>query len=221
MAKPSTTSHGKRKRRIGRPPNQSSEQTRERILLAARECFARVGYERATNQEIAAAADVTAAAMYRHFESKGALWAAVVRECNAEMTPMLRGAIEGATGIAAALRAMIAEALKTTDRVLTAARFLALVPVEMQRHPELKTRILSDPGEVFTVLTSLVDGSVQRGEIAPEKAQRLLSTIISAMMGISAYADTLGPEYGEHAALGFIDLIDGRLFVTGKSTKSG
>ena len=50
------------------------------IIAAAREVFARAGYEAAKTLEIARAAKVSEALVYRHFPSKEALYRAVLRQ---------------------------------------------------------------------------------------------------------------------------------------------
>jgi AcrR family transcriptional regulator len=202
------------RRLVGRPPNQVGEQTRQRILSAARERFSRVGFERATNQEIAAQADVTAAALYRYFDSKVELWAAVVLVATAELAPRLQRIIEAETSVRAVLRALLNLFSSSSEGESSAARFLSSIPDEMQRHPELKRRILREPGEIFALVGRVVEMGISSGEVAPAHAQRVVSLTIAVLMGMSAYTKTLGPEYGKHAAQGFIDLLEGRLFDT-------
>jgi AcrR family transcriptional regulator len=196
----------------GRPPGKTSEQTRTRILLAARECFARVGYERATNQEIAASAGVTATAIYLYFESKPALYLAVARQTSAEMVPRLRSVIAPARTTRAALQALVRMATNPDTSQAVAARFMAGIATEMQRHPEVAQGMLSDPGEVFTIIAELVDRGVRADEIAADKAESVVSMVIAVLMGISAYANTLGGAYAKSAVDGLVDLLDGTLF---------
>ena len=56
--------------RRGRPPKAEAGDTRDRLLAAATEACAEVGYDRATLQEIAGRAGVTATAIYNHFGSR-------------------------------------------------------------------------------------------------------------------------------------------------------
>lgn len=58
----------------------SSDERRALILEAARGVFSRFGYEGARTQEIARAAGVSEALIYRHFASKEVLHTAVLRE---------------------------------------------------------------------------------------------------------------------------------------------
>ena len=53
---------------------------RDRILTAAREVFAERGLENTTMRQIAAAAGYVAGTLYLHFDSKEAIYAALVRE---------------------------------------------------------------------------------------------------------------------------------------------
>jgi AcrR family transcriptional regulator len=70
--------------RLGRPPVSVSAQSRTRILDAARLCFVDRGYDQTTMKDIAAAADMTAGALYHHFASKQELFAGVFRRHQGE-----------------------------------------------------------------------------------------------------------------------------------------
>ena len=77
----------------------SPEDTRERILAAAREVIAKKGKRGATTREIADGAGVNEATLFRHFGNKGALIIAVVQHfCGfvelRSVTSQLNGAIE-------------------------------------------------------------------------------------------------------------------------------
>jgi AcrR family transcriptional regulator len=58
--------------------------TRRRIIAAARKVFVKKGYARATIEEITAAAGVSRATLYLHFDSKFALLAAATEKMRAE-----------------------------------------------------------------------------------------------------------------------------------------
>ncbi len=57
------------------------EERREEILGAAKDVFVRKGYDAATIQDIAAEADVAAGSIYRYFDNKADLIAAVTEWC--------------------------------------------------------------------------------------------------------------------------------------------
>jgi AcrR family transcriptional regulator len=69
------------------PPTLRQEHrdaTRRRIIAAARKVFVNKGYARATIEEITAAAGVSRATLYLHFDSKFALLAAATEKVRAE-----------------------------------------------------------------------------------------------------------------------------------------
>lgn len=70
--------------------------TRRRIIAAARKVFVKKGYARATIEEITAAAGVSRATLYLHFDSKFALLAAATEKMRAE-------ALDGARQLAEVL----------------------------------------------------------------------------------------------------------------------
>lgn len=61
-----------------RPPRQSGSETRDQIVDAAVRCFAARGFHGTTTREVAGAAGLTEAALYRYFPSKEALYAAII-----------------------------------------------------------------------------------------------------------------------------------------------
>jgi AcrR family transcriptional regulator len=61
------------KRRLGRPPKATSQDSRTLILEAALDLFSTIGYEATTVRQIAALVGVSDPALYGHFESKSAI----------------------------------------------------------------------------------------------------------------------------------------------------
>src|SRR5580700_8451835 len=64
--------------------------TRRRIIAAARKVFVKKGYTRATIEEITAAADVSRATLYLHFDSKFALLAAATDKMRGDRADLRR-----------------------------------------------------------------------------------------------------------------------------------
>jgi len=64
---------------MGRIAGVTAEETRERLLLAAADVFARRGYDGTRVADIAEAADVSSGALYAHFVSKAELLVAALR----------------------------------------------------------------------------------------------------------------------------------------------
>src|ERR1700704_1902523 len=68
---------GRAVRRLGRPPKNEGRATRDRLLDAALELFARPGFAATTVRQIAAAVGVRGTAIYGHFASKQAIYDAL------------------------------------------------------------------------------------------------------------------------------------------------
>jgi AcrR family transcriptional regulator len=64
---------------MGRIAGVTAEETRERLLLAAADVFARRGYDGTRVADIAVAAHVSSGALYAHFSSKAELLVAALR----------------------------------------------------------------------------------------------------------------------------------------------
>ena len=63
----------RRTRRPGRPAGASGDRTRERVLVAAVETFARTGLAGTSVRDIAKRARIRVSTLYHYFESKEAL----------------------------------------------------------------------------------------------------------------------------------------------------
>jgi TetR/AcrR family acrAB operon transcriptional repressor len=66
------------------PTTRRAERTRQRILVAAGECFAAQGFSRATVEAIAAGAGVSKGIVYRHFRGKELILEALLERTLAE-----------------------------------------------------------------------------------------------------------------------------------------
>jgi AcrR family transcriptional regulator len=63
---------------LGPSPAPRASSRRDQILDAAMQCFASSGFRGTTTREIAGRVGITEAALYRHFASKEALYAAII-----------------------------------------------------------------------------------------------------------------------------------------------
>jgi AcrR family transcriptional regulator len=90
--------------------------TRYRILNAARAMVAEVGVERVTMRGIAAMANITAAAIYRHFRNKREMLEQVVAEGYRDLSTRMLKRSQKATGRPSSLRVMVDEAAVFAER---------------------------------------------------------------------------------------------------------
>jgi AcrR family transcriptional regulator len=128
--------------RIGRPPAADSERRRGQILLAARARFARYGYAGATLSGIAKDVGISLAALYHYFDDRAELYEAVFDDTAESTWERIGRRIQAGSVGTAALQILvdaIDAAGSEADEDDTAANmFLATVPIEASRHPELR-----------------------------------------------------------------------------------
>jgi AcrR family transcriptional regulator len=198
------------KRGPGRPPGNTSDATRANILRAARTCFASKGFGVATNRDIAERAGVTPAAIYQYFDSKVALYVAAARETAAEVAADMRvGAAEG-ENVADALSGIVRRLLVLHEEDPSRGAFLAALPSELQRHPEIARQLTRGPKELDDIMAAVVARGVASGEIDADDAGGVADMFIACMMGLSQHAALHGRS--RPGASVFAALLEGRLF---------
>jgi AcrR family transcriptional regulator len=195
--------------RRGRPPGVDSDETRRRILGAARSCFASQGYAATTNRVIADRAGLTAAAVYHHFGKKPDLMIAVYRVTEAMYQERILQAVEAAGDFAAKLAALVDVIHATIGDDPEQVIFFSVARDEARRHPELKA-IEEDRGytEVFA---QLVRSGVDEGVIAARNASRARGAIAALATGLAVGAQDMGVDALRTAAEGCKELLMGQL----------
>jgi AcrR family transcriptional regulator len=207
-----------RPRRRGRPAGRRSEDTRARILDAARTEFARSGYERASLGDIARAAGITSRALYHYVDSKPQLFAAVTDAVLARLGDEVLRRVLPETTTQARLRALVDvfRQLYREDPSLVA--FFGVVRLESRWNAEVSEALGADgakDGSVPVALNrSIVRLALEAGEVpADVDPSGAVALIESIGAGICLLAGDDAAAY--EGALAVLDrLIDGTLFTT-------
>jgi TetR/AcrR family transcriptional regulator, repressor for uid operon len=180
------------RRRPGRPPAAKADETRKRILRAARLVFSERGYEGATFQAIAVRADLTRPAINHYFSSKRMLYREVVNQVN---KLVVTAGIERAareTTLMGRLTAFIAAGMQANSANPSVSAFLVTNVLESQRHPELSTTENDAVRNSREFLTRAVTDAIERGEVATEiDAAALVETLLVVLCGVGFYAGYL------------------------------
>lgn len=129
---------------VGMTRAESMARTRQAVLEAASRTFAAHGYAGATLDAIAAAAGFTKGAVYTHFESKQALFLALLSDRLAQDAAALRAIVERGRSEPAALTRDFGDWLDGLD----ASGITPLLGVEL----EIEARRNPDVGPVFAAL---------------------------------------------------------------------
>jgi|SRR5581483_1341344 len=158
--------------------------TRARIVAAAERLFASGSYDGVSMPEIAKAAGITAGAIYRHFDSKEALFFEVVRRA-VEAAPE---APDAATG----LPRMVASF--TTPRL----KLLRQLSVEMHhaaaRSPRVRRLLRAAIPRNIADLSASIAAAQHAGTIDPSADPRALAqTILVFILGLT-HMETLFPD---------------------------
>lgn len=207
---------------VGRPPATSSLETRRRILAAARTCFGRYGYDKTTNKDIAAAANITAGAIYHYFPSKQSLFVATLREVQGIVFEAFDRAVEGKTTLTDMIKAVMdtAAELHVHDRSL--AVFTANAPVEIQRHDEVRRELGDDALLVFRFFQRLVSEAAK--DLSPDvDRDSIVDLLVAVTTGFAQFGATTKTVGAHRIAIeSFKRLLEGTVFVApdGSDTKA-
>jgi AcrR family transcriptional regulator len=184
--------------------------TRERILAAAREAFAELGYDATTNKQLAEAAGITTGALYHYFESKFDLYAAVHDDVQDRVYGRFTAAIEPATTFIGKLEALLDAAHELNRHDPTLAQFIGSVRIDRRRHPELADAFVAFTTRANAFYDDLVDLGVRTGEIDLADRERVLALIRTMLIGLT---DAVSHDIDLHllAVEGLKQLIEGKL----------
>lgn len=176
-------------RRPGRPPAAKADETRQRIIQAARLVFSERGYDGATFQAIAARADLTRPAINHYFSSKRALYREVMDETNEFVIGVGIKQAEGETTLVARLTAFINAAVKANSENPAGSAFIIGGVLESQRHPEWSGTENDSVRIARGFLMRVVNDAIEGGEIAADvDASALVETLLVVISGVGLYA---------------------------------
>jgi AcrR family transcriptional regulator len=202
------------RRRRGRPA-ESDGLTRERILIAARVCFAESGYAAASTHMVAARVGLTTGALYHHFASKRDLYLAVVDEVEEIMLARFQAVAAQHVRFADTFGALLDEIVRLTREEPTLTGFLQSVTADLGRHPELEEGLLGALAKRSQLLAELVDTGIARGELAEADRDVVFDTVTSMLVGLLAVnMNDQIPGLLDRAVDGYKRLVEGSLVKT-------
>jgi len=180
-------------RRRGRPRDQDSAATRQRVLDVARRLFAEHGYDATTNRAIADASGLTPGAIYHYFDSKAELYAAVYEEIYDRVFTTLDEAIAGhGTLLGQFIAAIVAVGeLNASDPTVPA--FDRGAAGEAQIHPELNELLRPLRRRNTLFFRRMVAAAASRGELAADVDRRGVEDLLNAVaFGIARISAVTG-----------------------------
>ncbi|HYH51229.1 MAG TPA: TetR/AcrR family transcriptional regulator [Acidimicrobiia bacterium] len=198
-----------RPRRRGRPA-ESDGLTRERILIAARVCFAESGYAVASTHMVAARVGLTTGALYHHFGSKRDLYAAVFEEVERMLFERFEKVTASRSRFINKLEAILDEILRLSREEPTLTGFLQSATADVGRHADLFQLVQPALNRRDEMFAELVDAGVSTGELAAADRETVLDTVTTVLVGL--FAMNIGPPpIQERAVDGYKRLFRGTL----------
>lgn len=172
------------RRPLGRPPSTTGEETRTRLLDAARWCFAEFGYAGTSNREVAKRAGLTSGAIYHYFESKHELYLAAYVATQERIFGAYGAAVAECTSFRDEVTAILEESVRLNREDRSLALFLAARSNDARRYPELAPD-RTHPSEWNSFFGSMVARAVARGDLQPSQVEPtllLLRVVTSGLM---------------------------------------
>ena len=181
--------------------------TRERIVASAERLFAERGYSGVSMPAIAAAAGITAGAIYKHFESKEQLFFLVVRRA-VEAAPTVQ---EG-EGLSVPARVARIVAAYTTRRLKRVRQLAVEIHYAAAQDAQVRRLLRSSVDAETAGLAVQLAEAQARGEVDPGIDPQLTAAAIMSMIMGLMHAETLTPQLvGEAAWRDFIETCVQRL----------
>ena len=197
---------------LGRPVGADGEKTRQRIIVAAMRCVARDGYSATTIRQIAAAAEMTSAALYNYFPTKSDLIKAAIAARADIALPRLRQAAQRSGGAVDRLDALLEESGQLMHEYPDLAAF------EFAIRAENALDVHSDHGSVeFEAMRQIIreivnDAYPTGGRGRKRGLDAAVDAIYALVYGLTELAATAsGPTY-QRALKAAKQLIRGTLF---------
>ena len=172
-------------KRLGRPRDTSSIDTKQRILVVAREMFSVHGYEITTNRDIATAVGITPGALYHYFGSKLALYLAVHEDTQTQVYEQFTKAIIGHESFIGQFEAVLDIAHEMNIEDASVARFIGAVRVDSCRHPDMAAALSTHVRQREGFFAVMIDLGVSRGEIARENRLVVQAYLLTVLMGLT------------------------------------
>ncbi len=190
---------------------QRGEETRNRILDAALEAFARYGYDATAVAEICRRAEVTKGGFYHHFPSKQAVFLELLERWLADVDGQLEAAGVDATNVPEELIRMtglVRHVFQVADGKLPI--FLEFL-IKAGRSPTIWQATVAPLRKYHAFFATMFEAGIQEGSLRPVNADLAALLLLSFAVGLLALGllDPHGADWGQVAQEGMRMLLHG------------
>ncbi len=160
----------------------------QEILKAAKDCFARFGYEKTTLDDIGKIVGMNKASLYYYYKNKEAIYGDVIMSEYKDAMQVLHSKIEKMPGCSDRILTYIREKVRYTQQCLNVHNlsmdtFRNAQPLLI--HPQLFNQIRESE---IDFINELLLGCVKQGEIKPCDTKRIAQTILTVNEAIKTKA---------------------------------
>lgn len=150
------------RRRLGRPADTDSADTRARIVECALEMFGNEGFDATTNRGIAKAAGVSSAALYHYFPSKADIYVAVCDAIVERFRDVFARVASKDETLMGRLSLLLRENVSLGKTSPGLMGFVAGIPTVVKKHPEVVRGTQSLTLEFRAMAIDVVETSTER-----------------------------------------------------------
>jgi AcrR family transcriptional regulator len=190
---------------------QRSEETRSRLLQAATQLFSQQGYDASSVADICAAAGVSKGAFYHHFESKQALFLALLDEWLARLDAAFTAVRQDTSYVPQAVVGMagMAGSLLTSSGV----QLSILLEFWMQayRDPRVWNATAAPYQRYQQYFAAMIEEGIRQGSLRPVDPNLGARVLVSLSLGLllQAVFDPKATDWGQEAGNTLQLLMDG------------
>jgi|SRR5690242_9442092 AcrR family transcriptional regulator len=191
-------------------PRLSADVRRAGILAAARHEFARKGFKGAGTAEIAARAGCSEPTLYKHFESKQALFAAVLEDAGRRMGERVESIVSGAEDPIGAWLQHIAEQASTDPEIAELVR-LRMLAVSLVDDPAVHAALRRSTTEMRRRMGRILARARDRGQVREDVDLDAVAWLWFGFTLAGGFAhaldDSLAADMCPRMARTFVDLL--------------
>ena len=154
----------------------AKQQTRAKVLAAARRLFSENGYEGATIRDIAAAAGMSTGAVFANFADKSDLFREIMADDMASLAEAMREAAARGRGLEDSLLKLFLAGYGFYKHQLPLARAAFSVSWSPQDGPTLRNA--DKVQEILDLIAEQLNAAVERGELRQEAEGRLRTQML-------------------------------------------
>ncbi len=169
--------------------HKSSDERRDQILLAARQCFVERGYESTSMRDIATTSGLSKGGIYFHFDSKMQVFLSLVDEEYDRSMAFLEAITRNTDSITVKLSQLAQHFLDHFASNLDRSNFFMVSSEVALREPAVRQKLFDLQSRYIEVLTEFIESAMAAGELRVSNARVMavyLKCLIDGIEGNTA-----------------------------------